>query len=1152
MELILEKSLEHQQNAVDAVADVFAGVRIDPPAKYYENPALVVSDKRLVTNIADVQALRGVPAEMRGATTVPHAYLPLDVKMETGTGKTYVYTKTIFELHRRYGFNKFIVAVPSLAIKAGTGQFMTDGAARKHFADVCGYDTTLDVQVLEAAKTAKNSRREAFPAAVWEFVKATKEAKRRISVLLVNMQLLSNAKMLAKEYDSMFENMRRPFDALRSTRPIVIIDEPHRFERTQEAYKKIEAELRPQCVIRYGATFPEQRLGGKRKQPKPKDYRNLLYDLNACKAFNDGLVKGITKEHLESPEGGDEMIRLISAEARQSARFQCIARGKPTKTVEVRQGDSLGIVHEAFEGIEVAEIGARDVTLSNGLVRKMNDPIAAGPHLRSYQDGMIQLALDRHFETERENFRRGTKIKTLALFFISDIRSYRDADGYLRERFECHLRERIEKMLAELTPGEEEYRSFLEASAANLSLCHGGYFAEDKTAADEATAKEVEEILFGKKQLLSFRDDAGNWNVRRFLFSKWTLREGWDNPNVFTIVKLRSCGSETSLLQEVGRGLRLPVDENGNRVSGEDFRLNYIVDFTEADFAERLVNQINGEVVTFTAITEEKLVEAAKKRGTTPEALFAELLTKGFVDITRKVVDGKQGALIADYPEFGEGVRRGAVRDRNKKKDVHVKVRKDQFAALQKLWEALNQRYMLFFEGETEEMLEKALPSVWEKDVFAESTLTSKSQIVKTGAEGVSVVEGTSAQYRTERRLAYGEFLKRLFAATRVPVRVLHKSLCRYATAHGAPDADLFTETTIVNFKNALDDWKVENLQGRIHYERAEVPVVKTELTNADGTVVAEVSQGRIGRHLAEGEPSAKYLYDAKAYDSDLELEDIGCDEIVSPDVDSVTVYGKIPTKSVAIPTIMGGTYSPDFMYVVKRKGGKSELNVVIEVKDVEKESDLHKGEDMKIKCAEVFYEMLRKDGIDVRYQKQLKNQKLADIIAQVMEKTDMGVEIRVDVPEKERFKTYLPLYSAVAKCGGFAEGREVEQDGWVKVDDCGKLDRDMFVVQASGRSMEPKIHDGDLCLMRLNPHGSRNGMIVLAQHRETYDPETGGAYSIKRYSSEKVATDDGSWQHERIVLHPLNPEYNDIEMKDGDQVIAAFVKVVSHARKMG
>lgn len=1141
MELILEKSLEHQQNAVDAVADVFAGVRIDPPAEYYENPILDVSDARLFANIADVQARLDVPAEMRGATRVPHDYLPLDVKMETGTGKTYVYTKTIFELHRRYGFNKFVVAVPSLAIKAGAEQFMTDGAARKHFADVCGYDTTLDVQVLEAAKAAKKSRRESFPAAVWEFVKATKEAKRRISVLLVNMQLLSNAKMLSKEYDSMFEMMRRPFDAIRATRPVVIIDEPHRFERTQEAYKKIENELRPQCVIRYGATFPEVRLGGKKNLPKPKDYRNLLYDLNACKAFNDGLVKGIAKEHLESPEGGDEIIKLISTETHQSARFQCIAKGKAAKTVEVRQGDSLGIVHEAFAGIEVAEIGARDVTLSNGLVRKMNDPIAAGPHLRSYQDGMIQLALDRHFETERENFRRGTKIKTLALFFISDIRSYRDADGYLRERFEFHLKARIEKALAELTPDEGEYRSFLEASAANLALCHGGYFAEDKTAADEATAKEVEEILFGKKQLLSFRDDAGNWNVRRFLFSKWTLREGWDNPNVFTIVKLRSCGSETSLLQEGGRGLRLPVDENGNRVSGEEFRLNYIVDFTEADFAERLVNQINAEVATFAVITEEKLAEVAKKRGTTPEALFAELLTKGLVDIGRKVADGKQGTLMSDYPEFGAGVRRGAVRDRNKKKDVRVKVRKEQFAALKRLWEMLNQRYMLFFDSETGEMLEKALPSLWEKDVFAESALMGKSQIVKAGANGLAVVDGVSSQYRADRRFPYGEFLKRLFAATRVPVQALHASLCRYAAAHGAPKPELFTETTVINFKNALDDWKVEKLQGFIHYERAGVPVVKTELTNADGTVVAEVSQGRIGRHIAEGEPSAKYLYDAKAYDSDLELEDIGCDEIVSPEVDTVTVYGKIPTKSVAIPTIMGGTYSPDFMYVVRRKGGKSELNVVIEVKDIEKESDLHKGEDMKIKCAEVFYEMLRKDGIDVRYQKQLKNQKLADIIAQVMEKTDAGVEIKVDVPEKERFKTYLPYYSAVGKCGPFAEGQEVEPDGWVKVGNCGRLDDTQFVVKTEGTSMEGLIDEGSYAIFR-KLGGSLEGKVLLVQRLEAGDPESGGAYTVKQFMRNGA----------KVILKARNPEIaaivleSDAEYSTKYRAIAEFKGVVS------
>jgi len=515
-------------------------------------------------------------------------------------------------------------------------------------------------------------------------------------------------------------------------------------------------------------------------------------------------------------------------------------------------------------------------------------------------------------------------------------------------------------------------------------------------------------------------------------------------------------------------------------------------------------------------------------------------LTKGFVDVARRVVNGKQGSLLGDYPEFGAGVRRDAVRDRNKKKDVRVKVRKEQFDALRRLWELLNQRYMLFFEGETEKMLERALPSVWEKNVFAESTLTGKQQIVKTGAGGMSVIDGASTQYRTDRRLPYGEFLKRLFAATRVPVRVLHASLCRYAAAHGTPKAEHFTETTVVNFKNALDDWKVENLQGFIHYERADVPVVRTELTNDDGTVVAEVSQGRIGRHLAEGTPSAKYLYDAKAYDSDLELEDIGCDEIVAPDVDSVTVYGKIPTKSVAIPTIMGGTYSPDFMYVVKRKGGKSELNVVIEVKDVEKDSDLHKSEDMKIKCAQVFYEMLRKDGIEVRYQKQLKNQKLADIIAQVMEKVDAGVEISIDVPEKDRFRTYLPFYSAVGKCGPFAEGQEVVQDGWIKVERKGRLDDTQFVIKTDGVSMEGLIEKGSCAIFR-KLGGELEGKVLLVQRLDASDPEGGGAYIIKKF------TRKGG----RVVLKSRNPAVGDIELANDAEystkyrAIAEFKEVI-------
>jgi len=208
--------------------------------------------------------------------------------------------------------------------------------------------------------------------------------------------------------------------------------------------------------------------------------------------------------------------------------------------------------------------------------------------MTSYQEQMMRLALERHFEIEKANFcGRNFKIKTLALFFIDDIASYRETeDGkepYLLKAFERLLKERIEMEISKLTENEEEYKKYLEESLANISACHGGYFAQDNSDSDEDIAREVDIILNEKKRLLSFKNPDGTYNTLRFLFSKWTLKEGWDNPNVFTIAKLRSSGSENSKLQEVGRGLRLPVDENGNRISNEEFQLNYIVDFTEAD-----------------------------------------------------------------------------------------------------------------------------------------------------------------------------------------------------------------------------------------------------------------------------------------------------------------------------------------------------------------------------------------------------------------------------------------------------------------------------------------------------------------------------------------------------------------------------------------
>ena len=303
----------------------------------------------------------------------------------------------------------------------------------------------------------------------------------------------------------------------------------------------------------------------------------------------------------------------------------------------------MSVISEEFNGITIQAIDKNAIELSNGLIKNVGEEMNVDIYMQSYQEQMLRLALERHFETERENFcGRTLKIKTLALFFIDDITSYRESeDGkkpYLLEAFERLLKEKLVAIIKDLDKSEAEYREYLEASLNHIDECHGGYFAQDNSSSDEDIANEVNDILNGKKHLLAFRDKGGKYILRRFLFSKWTLKEGWDNPNVFTIVKLRSSGSETSKLQEVGRGLRLPVDECGNRISNQEFMLNYIVDFTEADFANKLVEQINSEVPGTTSVSLEQIKQVAEKMGKEDSLLLAELLMKKYVDSTFAIV----------------------------------------------------------------------------------------------------------------------------------------------------------------------------------------------------------------------------------------------------------------------------------------------------------------------------------------------------------------------------------------------------------------------------------------------------------------------------------------------------------------------------------
>ena len=984
MELILQNNLPHQQLPVEAVSQALSKVDWRSPEDFYANPLLTYSHPvQLSAPLHEWWDVHGYTYVKKAALPEEGGAVNIDVKMETGTGKTYVYTKTIYELHQRYGLNKFIVCVPSLPIKAGAEQFLADLYVQRHFHDACGYRCDLELGVLEAAKTKKGKRY--FPGVVRDFVEGSREQRNKIYVLLLNMALLTNAQILRRnDYDFGVLGFYRPFDALRATRPVVIIDEPHRFSREQAAYKQILKELQPQLILRYGATFPEITKGKGKQRQTLKDYLNLVYDLNACEAFSQNLIKGVAKEHFEPLEGQKERIKVASIQEKE--RTVTLKYGAKTETLQT--GDNITLSPD-MQNVRIEGVEKGLIELSNGKQFHTGEQFSPSVYTDSYQTEMVRLAIQRHFEAERKNFLRMQRMKTLALFFIDDIRSYRGADGqnaWLAEKFEKLLEERVKEELT--SPGSEEYKQYLEATLADLHATHGGYFAEDNQSSDEEIGRQVKEILHDKKQLLSFRNEDGTWNVRRFIFSKWTLKEGWDNPNVFTICKLRSSGSEISKLQEVGRGLRLPVDEYGNRCSSEDFLLNYIVDFDEADFAAKLVAEINGELPQV-AITDKipmaLIQRVAGKRGLDEFSLLGELHNKGIIkDIQGTVVKEMLGELYNLYPEFGEtGVPRTKVVDRNKHNTNRIKIRPKVFDRLRDLWMNINKRYVIFFDPQLEQALEQALPKLFADGVFSYSVMTSERAVVGTEDGRMAVLRDAGVQYSTKgNRMPYNEFLRRINRSTSVPIRMLHEAVCKAVKGKASFHPDMINDQSLARIIANILDWKINNTMNQFKYKQTSYDVKRTRLTDDEGRLYDDIVQSYIGNRVDNAKVADRYLYDAYTYDSELERTNL-----LRSDIQEVIVFGKIPRRSISIPTITHESYSPDFMYLVKKKDGSKELNIIVETKGVDTPANLREVEEKKISCAEVFFNQLReeKPELNVHFRSQLNHRQVMDIINDVI-----------------------------------------------------------------------------------------------------------------------------------------------------------------------
>ena len=733
-------------------------------------------------------------------------------------------------------------------------------------------------------------------------------------------------------------------------------------------------------MIRFGATFPNS------PKSDQKDYNNLIFNLGPCEAFNSNLVKGVATQMIEQESLNETKIKLMEI---NNTLKSCMFRNEKTRTnFNLRVGDNLSIVNNEFCGITIEAIGKTDikeikrgVTLSNGQVLVKGDQIYPGIYGNTYQELMMTQAIKNHIEQERENFFRERKIKTLSLFFIDSIYSYRgeEGDGALRTSFENLLKRNLEKELDKFKNSNsnihKEYVSFLESSLKDISLTNGGYFAEDNSTADGDIQKEVDQILRDKQSLLSFRDEKGNWNTRRFIFSKWTLREGWDNPNVFQICKLRSSGSEISKLQEVGRGLRLPVDEYGNRISDEQFYLTYLFDYSEKDFAKSLIKEINkGSELTQKNI-KDILSQVAKNRRIDEKALLISLLTKDYIDMDGNINLENKNHLITEYPEFNSGLEQNKVINKNKKEQEMVSIRKNKFAEIKELWAKINQKYYLSLDEISDDELYEATLEILNQGVKAD--VIAKTISKKTSVENGELVlkESTEDFYVLDEVMLYGDFLKQIQTATGLPVQVMHRALCEYHKSSKV-DKSFFNRNTLTNFIKAFQTWFEEAFLKRFSYKALQVDSLETALTDINGKPKDKIVQGSVGiiRDDNISVPD-NFLYDKVIFDSPKEK-----DNIKDSNIDEVVVFGKIPRKSVQVPLYYGGTTSPDFIYIIK-KNNDTEINMIVETKDVDKESTLRGTEKLKILSAKKFFEELKKEGINVSFEKQLKDDDIVNMI---------------------------------------------------------------------------------------------------------------------------------------------------------------------------
>ncbi len=963
----------------------------------FKNEVLHLTDTELLQNIHNIQALNNIKQSPSLVKNLGRC--SLDVEMETGTGKTYVYIKTIFELNKQYGWSKFIIVVPSIAIREGVKTAFED--TQEHFMEYYGKKVRFFIYNSKNLTALDNFSSSAG-----------------INVMIINIQAF-NARGAENRriYDRLDDfGSRRPIDVIKANHPILIMDEPQKMggEATQESLKNFN----PLFCLNYSATHAQ--------------HHNLVYVLDALDAFNKRLVKKIEVKgfDVKNYRGTDQYLYLetimVSSKKPPVARVELEIKYNKSINRELRNlnvdDDLYAISNEMdqYRGYRVSEIDPlrNTVTFTNGVVLERG-VILGDVSEKDMRRIQIRETILSHFEKEQSLFDQG--IKTLSLFFIDEVAKYRvyDQDGneVNSEYGRVFEQEYIDVLNQYITLEETPYVRYLKTITP--SSTHSGYFSIDRQGrkidsevkrgrdeSDDISAYDL--ILKNKKRLLGFDEPV------RFIFSHSALREGWDNPNVFQICTLKHSDSSTQKRQEVGRGLRLAVNQHGDRMDAEYCgnsvhqlnKLTVIASESYRTFVSELQQKIREELydrpskatveyfIDKTFMVDEQPVTLNPQQA---KEIYRYLVKNDYTDSNDNVSDKYRNDLqnntLATLPEsltplaegihaliqsvFDERVLAGMITDGNqtriKDNPLNDNFYKKEF---QILWNYINQKHAYTVNFDSAELITKAIHHINEKMSVArlQYTVTTGEQTRDMDENALARGDGFRASSTTTSTLKSAEISQikyDLIGKIAAGTSLTRKTVASILSGLSWGTFEMFRinpEEFIAKAIKLIQDEKATMIVEHISYNQLEERYDSAIFTAQKGSV-DYASAYRAAKHIQD------YVITDGTAKKSIERRFVQDLDIAS----EVCVYAKLPA-GFDIPTPVGN-YSPDWA-IAFNKGTVKHIYFIAETKGSMESMDLRAVEQAKIACAKKLFNEISTS--EVRYHEVDSYQTLLNIMGKL------------------------------------------------------------------------------------------------------------------------------------------------------------------------